>query len=147
MSDIIILLLVYGVPTALYAWYRHKHPKQPRQQQQFICTADVDATLDRVQELREQLHRLDHLQTELDIANMDNCISKTVSISWGNRDDDNYILQIATEDTSELQKIIDKERIRLTTSLAEELAKIPQPVKSKGNDKTKSYSRGEETAR
>lgn len=146
MSDIIILLLVYGIPLALYGWYRHNHPKQP-QQQQFICTADVDATLDRVQQLREQLHRLDHLQTEIDIADMDNCFSKTIALNWGNSDDDNYILQIAQSDSSDLQKIIDKERLRLTTSLAEELAKLPQPVKSKGADKTKSYSRGEGAAR
>lgn len=132
MTDDKIILLIYITSLCLYLWYRYTHPKK----KQLIYTAELDETLERIQRLREQLNRLERLQTELDIAGMDNCFSKTISLNWGNGEDDNYILQIATEDTSDLQKIIEKERLRLTSSLSEELEKIPVSVKSKGTVKT-----------
>lgn len=131
MTDDKIILMIYTIALCLYFFYKKKHPKK----KQLIYTADLDATLEKIQQLRTELNRLERLQTELDIAGMDNCFSKTICLNWGNGEDDNYILQIATEDTSDLQKIIEKERLRLTSSLSEELSKLPQTVKSKGTDK------------
>lgn len=139
MTDDKIILMIYAAALCLYLWYKHTHPKK----KQLIYTAELDETLEKIQQIREQLNRLERLQTELDIAGMDNCFSKTISLNWGNGEDDNYILQIATEDTSDLQNLIEKERIRLTTSLTSELSKLPRTVKSKGADKTENYSRGE----
>lgn len=141
MTDDKIILMIYITLLCLYFFYKKKHPKK----KQLIYTAELDETLERIQRLREQLNRLERLQTELDIAGMDNCFSKTICLNWGNGEDDNYILQIATEDSSDLQKIIDKERLRLTTSLTSELEKIPRTVKSKGADKTEN-SAGERSA-
>ena len=131
MTDDKIIMMIYAAALCLYFFYKKKHPKK----KQLIYTADLDATLEKIQQLREQLNRLERLQTELDIAGMENCFARSICLNWGNGEDDNYILQIANEDTSDLQKIIDKERIRLTTSLTSELSKLPQTVKSKGNDK------------
>lgn len=131
MTDDKIILMIYAAALCLYFWYRHTHPKK----KQLIYTAELDETLEKIQRLREQLNRLERLQTELDIADMDNCFSKTICLNWGNSEDDNYILQIATGDTSDLQNLIEKERIRLTTSLTFELSKLPRTVKSKGEDK------------
>ena len=141
MTDDKIILLIYTIALCLYFWYRRTHPKKKR----LIYTAALDETLEKIQQLRTELNRLERLQTELDIAGMDNCFSKTICLNWGNSEDDNYILQIATEDTSDLQKIIEKERLRLTSSLSEELSKLPQTVKSKGNDKTENTA-GERSA-
>lgn len=132
MTDDKIILMIYAAALCLYFFYKKKHPKK----KQLIYTAELDETLEKIQQLRTELNRLERLQTELDIADMDNCFSKTISINWGSHEDDNYILQIATGDTSDLKNLIKKERIRLTTSLTEELSKLPQTVKSKGNDKT-----------
>lgn len=131
MTDDKIILLIYAAALCLYLWYKHTHPKKKR----LIYTAELDETLEKIQRLRTELNRLERLQTELDIADMENCFSKTICLNWGNGEDDNYILQIAQSDSSDLQKIIDKERLRLTTSLTSELSKLPQTVKSKGNDK------------
>lgn len=131
MTDDKIILLIYTIALCLYLWYKHTHPKK----KQLIYTAALDETLEKIQQLREQLNRLERLQTELDIANMNNCFSKTICLNWGNSEDDNYILQIATEDTSDLQKIIEKERLRLTSSLSVELEKISLTMTSKGNIK------------
>lgn len=139
MNETIIMLFVYGVPLLLYLWYRITHPKQ----EQLIYTPDLDNTLEKVQQIREQLNRLERLQTELDIADMDNCFARSICLNWGNREDDNYIFQLLESDTSDLQNLIEKERIRLTTSLTSELSKLPRTVKSKGEDKAKNYSRGE----
>lgn len=133
MTDDKIILLIYITALCLYFWYRRTHPKK----KQLIYTADLDETLERIQQLREQLNRLERLQTELDIAGMDNCFSKTIALNWGNGEDDNYILQIADNDTSDLQKIIEKERLRLTSSLSVELSKISLTVGSKGETKVK----------
>ena len=132
MTDDKIILLIYIIALCLYLWYKHTHPKKKR----LIYTAELDETLERIQRLREQLNRLERLQTELDIADMDNCFSKTICLNWGNGEDDNYIFQLVESDTSDLQNLIEKERIRLTTSLTEELSKLPRTVKSKGTDKT-----------
>lgn len=141
MTDDKIILMIYAAALCLYFWYRRTHPKK----KQLIYTAELDETLEKIQQLRTELNRLERLQTELDIADMDNCFSKTISINWGSHEDDNYILQIATGDTSDLKNLIKKERIRLTTSLTEELSKLPQTVKSKGNDKTE-ITAGERSA-
>lgn len=141
MTDDKIILMIYAAALCLYFWYRHTHPKK----KQLIYTAELDETLEKIQQLRTELNRLERLQTELDIAGMDNCFSKTISLNWGNSEDDNYILQIATEDSSDLQKIIDKERLRLTSSLSDELEKIPVSVKSKGTVKTE-ITAGERSA-
>ena len=139
MTDDKIILLIYIIALCLYLWYKHTHPKKKR----LIYTAELDETLERIQRLREQLNRLERLQTELDIADMDNCFARSVSLNWGNREDDNYIFQLVESDTSDLQNLIEKERIRLTTSLTSELSKLPRTVKSKGEEKAKNYSRGE----
>lgn len=131
MTDDKIILLIYIIALCLYLWYKHTHPKKKR----LIYTAELDETLERIQRLREQLNRLERLQTELDIADMDNCFSKTICLNWGNGEDDNYILQIAQSDSSDLQKIIEKERLRLTSSLSDEIKKISLTVKSKGDIK------------
>lgn len=141
MTDDKIILLIYTIALCMFFFYKKKHPKK----KQLIYTAELDETLGKIQRLREQLNRLERLQTELDIAGMKNCFSKTICLNWGSHEDDNYILQIATEDTSDLQKIIDKERLRLTSSLSEELSKLPQTVKSKGADKTE-ITAGERSA-
>lgn len=131
MTDDKIILLIYIIALCLYLWYKHTHPKKKR----LIYKAELDETLERIQRLREQLNRLERLQTELDIADMDNCFSKTICLNWGNGEDDNYILQIAQSDSSDLQKIIEKERLRLTSSLSDEIEKISLTVKSKGDIK------------
>lgn len=131
MTDDKIILMIYAASLCLYLWYKHTHPKKKR----LIYTADLDETLERIQRLREQLNRLERLQTELDIADMDNCFSKTIALNWGNGEDDNYILQIAQSDSSDLQKIIEKERLRLTSFLSDEIEKISLTVKSKGDIK------------
>lgn len=141
MTDDKIILMIYAASLCLYLWYKHTHPKKKR----LIYTAELDETLEKIQQLRTELNRLERLQTELDIAGMENCFSKTICLNWGNGEDDNYILQIATEDTSDLQKIIEKERLRLTSSLSEELSKLPQTVKSKGTDKAENTA-GERSA-
>lgn len=141
MTDDKIILMIYAAALCLYGYYKHKHPKK----KQLIYTAELDETLEKIQRLRTELNRLERLQTELDIADMENCFSKTICLNWGSHEDDNYILQIATGDSSDLQKIIDKERIRLTSSLSEELSKLPQTVKSKGADKTE-ITAGERSA-
>lgn len=141
MTDDKIILMIYAAALCLYFWYRRTHPKK----KQLIYTAAIDETLEKIQQLRTELNRLERLQTELDIAGMDNCFSKTICLNWGNGEDDNYILQIATEDTSDLQKIIEKERLRLTSSMSEELSKLPQTVKSKGTDKAENTA-GERSA-
>lgn len=141
MTDDKIILIIYITALCLYLWYKHTHPKK----KQLIYTAELDETLEKIQQLRTELNRLERLQTELDIAGMDNCFSKTICLNWGNGEDDNYILQIAQSDTSDLQNLIDKERLRLTTSLTSELEKIPQTVKSKGADKAEN-SAGERSA-
>lgn len=133
MTDDKIILLIYIIALCLYLWYKHTHPKKKR----LIYTAELDETLERIQRLREQLNRLERLQTELDIADMDNCFSKTICLNWGNGEDDNYILQIATEGSSDLQRIIEKERLRLTSSLSAELEKISLTVTSKETSKVK----------
>lgn len=132
MTDDKIILLIYAIALCLYFWYRRTHPKKKR----LIYTAELDETLEKIQQLRTELNRLERLQTELDIAGMENCFARSICLNWGNGEDDNYILQIAQSDTSDLQNLIEKERIRLTTSLSEELSKLPQTVKSKGADKT-----------
>lgn len=131
MTDDKIILMIYAAALCLYLWYKHTHPKKKR----LIYTAELDETLEKIQRLRTELNRLERLQTELDIADMDNCFSKTICLNWGNGDDDNYILQIADNDTSDLKNLIEKERLRLTTSLTSELSKLPRTVKSKGADK------------
>lgn len=141
MTDDKIILMIYTIALCLYLWYKHTHPKK----KQLIYTAALDETLEKIQQLRTELNRLERLQTELDIADMDNCFSKTICLNWGSHEDDNYILQIATGDSSDLQKIIEKERLRLTSSLSEELSKLPQTVKSKGNDKAENTA-GERSA-
>lgn len=141
MTDDKIILLIYAIALCMFFWYKKKHPKKKR----LIYTAELDETLEKIQQLRTELNRLERLQTELDIADMDNCFSKTICLNWGNGEDDNYILQIATEDTSDLQKIIEKERLRLTSSMSEELSKLPQTVKSKGTDKAENTA-GERSA-
>lgn len=131
MTDDKIILLIYTIALCMFFWYKKKHPKK----KQLIYTAELDETLEKIQQLRTELNRLERLQTELDIAGMENCFSKTICLNWGSHEDDNYILQIATEDTSDLQKIIEKERLRLTSSLSVELSKISLTVTSKGNIK------------
>lgn len=132
MTDDKIILLIYAAALCLYLWYKHTHPKKKR----LIYTAELDETLEKIQQLRTELNRLERLQTELDIAGMDNCFARSICLNWGNGEDDNYIFQLVESDTSDLQNLIEKERIRLTTSLTEELSKLPRTVKSKGNDKT-----------
>lgn len=141
MTDDKIILLIYAIALCMFFWYKKKHPKKKR----LIYTAELDETLEKIQQLRTELNRLERLQTELDIADMENCFSKTICLNWGNSEDDNYILQIATGDTSDLKNLIEKERIRLTTSLTEELSKLPRTVKSKGTDKTENTA-GERSA-
>lgn len=131
MTDDKIILMIYTIALCLYFFYKKKHPKKKR----LIYTADLDETLEKIQQLRTELNRLERLQTELDIAGMDNCFSKTICLNWGNGEDDNYILQLVESDTSDLQNLIKKERLRLTSSLSVELSKISLTVTSKGNIK------------
>lgn len=132
MTDDKIILLIYTIALCMFFFYKKKHPKK----KQLIYTAALDETLEKIQQLRTELNRLERLQTELDIAGMDNCFARSICLNWGNGEDDNYIFQLVESDTSDLQNLIEKERIRLTTSLSEELSKLPQTVKSKGTDKT-----------
>lgn len=131
MTDDKIILLIYTIALCLYFWYKHTHPKKKR----LIYTAELDETLEKIQRLREQLNRLERLQTELDIAGMDNCFARSICLNWGNGEDDNYIFQLVESDTSDLQNLIKKERLRLTSSLSVELSKISLTVTSKGNIK------------
>lgn len=131
MDDKIIILLVYGVPLLLYIWYKLKHRKPT-----VIFTPELDRTLEKIEEIRQQLNSLERLQTEMDIANLDNCFARSIAFDWGDEADE-YVFELVGNDTSDLQNLIDKERVRLTTSLAENFEKIPPTVKSKGTDKTK----------
>lgn len=116
------------------------------QKEDFYYTPEIDVALENVQQLREQLHRLERLQTEIDISKSQNCYGRSLNISWGNREDDDYTLQLvgveSTDNLSEIESIISKERIRLTTSLEAEIEKIAIPMKSKGKSKQNYYERG-----
>ena len=139
LQDIFFMAILYGVPICLYIRYRRTHPPH----HDFFYTIELDDVLDRVEQIREQLHRLERLQTEVDISKMDNCMARSIGINWGNRQDQEYVMQLVGDDTSDVERLIEKERIRLTTSLQSELAKIPEAVKTKGGYKTNLDSRGE----
>lgn len=142
LKNAILIFLVYGVPLILYISYRRNHTDK-KTENEYFYTVELDTILETVSHIREQLHRLERLQTEVDISHMDNCIARSIGINWGNREDDEYIMQLVSEDTSEIERLIDKERTRLTTSLFSELAKIPQAVKSNEVFTMTDYERGE----
>lgn len=116
------------------------------QKEDFYYTPELDVALENVQQIREQLHRLERLQTEIDISKRQNCYGRSLNINWGNREDDDYTLQLvgdeSTDNISEIESIINKERIRLTASLEAEIEKIAVPMKSKGKSKQNYCERG-----
>lgn len=143
MKFLIILIYLSLLCWCLHKLFTNTERKETEQEEpeQLIYTADMEEALDKVQRIREQLHKLERLQIELDIANMDNCFARSISLNWGNGSDDEYVLMLTESDSEDFQKVIDKERQRLTSSLQSELSKITGAVKSKGDDKTKNKKR------
>lgn len=143
MDKFISFLYLVGLAVCFYHFYC-KHQKKAKG---MFYTAEVDATLERVQQLRQQIRELDQLQNEIDISRLDNCHARSVSFDWGQGH--KYVFELCedSESCDHLEMIIRKERKRLTTSLRAELSKIPHTGEVKRKVKTISSMRGEESYR
>ncbi len=139
MDCISAIILIAGIGYLLWKVM----PKKTIKENRFIYTSDVDASLERVQQIRQQIHDLDQLQTEIDISRLDNCYARSIKLSWGS--DREYILDLCTdvESNAYLEVIVRRERQRLSTSLSSELSRISYNGEVKTKDKTTSPSRGE----
>lgn len=129
LADFPVLLMMLAITgTLLWRWYKDREALKEKSVCKFYYTFEVERSLDKIHEINERLKSLEGLQTELDISTLDNCTTRPVTLKWDSmhpqKDSGTYVLDLAEQDKEQIERIIEQEREKLTTSLLIELETV-----------------------